>query len=108
MANGKATLAGGQLIEIENCFIEIPPFGKIKMKALPEISDSFPQLPIRFLELRTKLVSLHINFSSLYPGYVLNFAMFPEFFFAISMYASPSVVLNISILNANASFKDVL
>jgi|APSaa5957512576_1039674.scaffolds.fasta_scaffold41410_3 hypothetical protein len=40
MANGKATLAGGQLIEIENCFIEIPPFGKIKMKALPEISDS--------------------------------------------------------------------
>jgi len=40
MANGKATLAGGQLIPIENCYIEVPPFGRITMKALPEISDS--------------------------------------------------------------------
>jgi len=40
MANGKATLAGGTLIEIENCYIDVPNFQKIKMKALPELSDS--------------------------------------------------------------------
>lgn len=40
MANGKATLAGGQLIPIENCYIDVPSFGKVIMKALPELSDA--------------------------------------------------------------------
>lgn len=36
----KATTPAGDLIPMENCYIEIPIAGAIKMKILPEISDS--------------------------------------------------------------------
>lgn len=35
-----ATRTGGPLVPIKNCYIEIPGFGKLEMKVLPEISDS--------------------------------------------------------------------
>lgn len=36
----KATLPGGQLIEIADCYVTIPGFGKIAFNNLPDLSDS--------------------------------------------------------------------
>lgn len=35
----KSTIPGGDIKEIENCYIDIPGFGQKKMYVLPEISD---------------------------------------------------------------------
>lgn len=36
----RATVESGDLLEITNCYIDIPIFGRIILKSLPEISDS--------------------------------------------------------------------
>lgn len=36
----KGTIPGGALREIENCYIEIPSYGRLTLKSLPDISDS--------------------------------------------------------------------
>lgn len=35
----KATISGGTLSEIKDCYISIPKFGKVPMRILPDISD---------------------------------------------------------------------
>ena len=39
MPNSRATLDGGQLVELEQCYIDIPRTGRITFNNLPDISD---------------------------------------------------------------------
>jgi hypothetical protein len=40
MAGIKATIPGGKLIELDQCYVDIPAYGKVIMRVLPEIGDS--------------------------------------------------------------------